>query len=93
MLVPFAALRLGRPVKWIEDRAEHLVATNHAREQVHEVAVAATADGRLLAFTSTAWIDQGAYVRTQGILPTFVARHHLPGPYVWEAFGSRRTRC
>jgi carbon-monoxide dehydrogenase large subunit len=86
VLVPWAALRLGRPVKWIEDRAEHLVATNHAREQVHDVAVAAAADGRLLAFTSTAWIDQGAYVRTQGILPSFVAVHHLPGPYVWEAF-------
>jgi carbon-monoxide dehydrogenase large subunit len=86
VLVPWAALRLGRPVKWIEDRAEHLVATNHAREQVHEVAVAAASDGRLLAFTSTAWIDQGAYVRTQGILPSFVAVHHLPGPYVWDAF-------
>jgi aerobic carbon-monoxide dehydrogenase large subunit len=86
VLVPWAALRLGRPVKWIEDRAEHLVATNHAREQVHEVAVAASADGSLLAFTSTAWIDQGAYVRTQGILPAFVAVHHLPGPYVWQAF-------
>jgi carbon-monoxide dehydrogenase large subunit len=87
-LVPWAALRLGRPVKWIEDRAEHLVATNHAREQVHDVAVAATAAGRLLAFTSTAWIDQGAYVRTQGILPAFLAVHHLPGPYVWQAFGA-----
>jgi carbon-monoxide dehydrogenase large subunit len=86
VLVPWAALRLGRPVKWIEDRAEHLVATNHAREQVHDVTVAATADGRLLAFTSMAWIDQGAYVRTQGILPAFVAVHHLPGPYVWQAF-------
>ncbi len=86
VLVPWAALRLGRPVKWIEDRAEHLVATNHAREQVHDVAVAATAEGQLLAFTSEAWIDLGAYVRTQGILPAFLPVHHLPGPYVWEAF-------
>lgn len=86
VLVPWAALRLGRPVKWVEDRAEHLVATNHAREQVHDVAVAATVDGRLLGLTSTAWVDQGAYVRTQGILPALLPAFHLPGPYVWEAF-------
>lgn len=86
ILVPWAALHLGRPVKWIEDRAEHLVATNHAREQVHEISVAAAANGRLLAFESTAWIDQGAYVRTQGILPSILPAYHLPGPYVWDAF-------
>jgi len=86
VLVPFAALRLGRPVKWVEDRAEHLVATNHARGQVHELEVAATADGRLLGLRGTAWVDQGAYIRTQGILPAILPGHHLPGPYVWEAF-------
>ena len=86
VLVPFAALRLGRPVKWIEDRAEHLVATNHARGQVHDIEVAATAEGRLLALRGTAWVDQGAYVRTQGILPAILPGHHLPGPYAWEAF-------
>jgi carbon-monoxide dehydrogenase large subunit len=86
VLVPLAALRLGRPVKWIEDRAEHLVATNHARGQVHELELAATRDGRLLALRGTARVDQGAYVRTQGILPAILPGHHLPGPYVWEAF-------
>lgn len=86
VLVPLAALRLGRPVKWIEDRSEHLVATNHSRAQVHEVELAATADGRLLALRDVHWVDQGAYVRTQGILPTLLPASHLPGPYVWEAF-------
>ena len=86
VLIPFAALRLGRPVKWIEDRAEHLVATNHAREQVHEIEVTATAEGRLLTLRDTYWCDQGAYVRTQGILPTLLPALHLPGPYRWEAF-------
>jgi len=86
VLVPFLALTLGRPVKWIEDRAEHLVATNHAREQVHDIAVAARADGTLLAFEDTAWCDQGAYVRTQGLLPAILPGAHLPGPYVWHAF-------
>ncbi len=85
-LVPWAALRHGRAVRWIEDRAEHLVAANHARELVVDLAVAADADGTLLAFEGTAWIDQGAYVRTQGILPTLLPAMHLPGPYVWEAF-------
>ncbi|SPL88269.1 Carbon monoxide dehydrogenase large chain [[Actinomadura] parvosata subsp. kistnae] len=85
-LIAFLALRLGRPVKWIEDRAEHFVATNHAREQEHDFEVAATADGRLLAFRDRAWCDQGAYVRSQGILPALLPAQHLPGPYRWEAF-------
>jgi carbon-monoxide dehydrogenase large subunit len=85
-LVPFLALRLGRPVKWVEDRAEHFVAANHAREQEHELEVAASADGRLLAFRDRAWCDQGAYVRTQGIVPQLLPALHLPGPYTWEAF-------
>ncbi len=86
VLVPLAALRLGRPVKWVEDRAEHLVATNHARAQVHEIEVTATSEGRLLTLRDTYWCDQGAYVRTQGILPTLLPAAHLPGPYRWEAF-------
>lgn len=86
VLIPHLALRLGRPVAWIEDRAEHLVAANHAREQVHELELAATADGRLLAFRDRAWCDQGAYVRTQGLLPAMLPADHLPGPYAWEAF-------
>ena len=86
VLVPWAARRIGRPVKWVEDRAENLVATNHARGQVHDLEAAATSDGRLLALRGTAWVDQGAYVRTQGILPTILPGHHLPGPYVWKAF-------
>lgn len=86
VLVPFAALRLGRPLKWVEDRAEHLVATNHSRAQVHDLELAATRDGRLLAMRGAHWVDQGAYVRTQGILPTLLPASHLPGPYVWEAF-------
>ena len=86
VLVAYAAQLLRRPVKWVEDRHEHLIATNHAREQVHEVEVAAAADGTLLAFRDRAWCDQGAYVRTQGILPAVLPIDHLPGPYAWRAF-------
>ncbi|GAA2686092.1 xanthine dehydrogenase family protein molybdopterin-binding subunit [Streptomyces aculeolatus] len=90
-LVPFAAMRLGRPVKWTEDRAEHFVATNHAREQEHEWEIAATSDGRLLAFRDRAWCDQGAYVRSQGILPGLLPALHAAGPYRWEAFAVDST--
>jgi carbon-monoxide dehydrogenase large subunit len=86
VLVPFLALTLGRPVKWIEDRAEHLVAANHSREQVHEIAVAARSDGTLLAFEDRLWCDLGAYARTHGVLPAMLPGSHLPGPYVWKAF-------
>jgi carbon-monoxide dehydrogenase large subunit len=90
-LVAFLALRLGRPVRWIEDRAEHLVATNHAREQEHEIEIAATSDGRLLAFRDRALCDHGAYVRSQGILPELLPALHLAGPYEWEAFALECT--
>jgi carbon-monoxide dehydrogenase large subunit len=85
-LIPFLAAELERPVKWVEDRSEHLVATNHAREQWHEFDLAATSDGRLLAFRDRAWVDQGAYVRTQGILPQVLVAFQVMGPYAWEAF-------
>ena len=48
-LVCVAAMRLGRPVKWIEDRHEHLMAANHSREQRHHARAAFDAEGRILA--------------------------------------------
>lgn len=90
-LVSYAAMVLRRPVKWVEDRAEHFVATNHAREQEHDIEVAATADGRLLAFRDNLWCDHGAYVRSQGILPELLPSFHVPGPYHWEAFSIEST--
>lgn len=86
-LIPWTARRIGRPVKWIEDRAEHFVATNHAREQVCDFEVAATASGDLLAFRACCWINQGAYSRTHGgVLLPHIAVHHLGGPYRWAGF-------
>jgi carbon-monoxide dehydrogenase large subunit len=85
-LVPFLAMRLRRPVKWVEDRAEHFVATNHSRELDAEIEMAATGDGRLLAFRARMWSSQGAYVRTHGIILAVLPVLHLPGPYAWEGF-------
>jgi carbon-monoxide dehydrogenase large subunit len=88
-LVPWIACRIGRPVKWIEDRSEHFVATNHAREQVCDIEIAGASDGRLLGFRARCLINQGAYARTHGgvLLPQLVV-HHLAGPYRWLGFAA-----
>lgn len=66
VLVMVAAKRLGRPVKWIEDRMEHLMCANQGREQRHLARVAVDKDGRILALEDEIFHDQGAYVRTHG---------------------------
>src|SRR4029077_15505603 len=64
VLVCLAALRLDRPVKWIEDRREHLIAANHSRQQRHYVRAAVDGAGCILALDDTFFHDQGGYVRT-----------------------------
>ena len=59
-LVCVAAMRLGRPVKWIEDRHEHLMAANHSREQRHHARAAFDADGQILALEDVFYLDHGA---------------------------------
>ena len=61
VLVPWAALRLGRPVKWIEDRLEHFFATTHERGQIHEAELALDAEGRILGVRDEFLMDTGAY--------------------------------
>ena len=86
-LIPWLARELDRPVKWVEDRHENLVALNHSREGVWQVEAAASADGSLLGFRAKAWFNQGAYVRTHGsiLLPNLML-NHLPGPYRWRGW-------
>jgi carbon-monoxide dehydrogenase large subunit len=86
-LVPWAAMQLGAPVKWVEDRRENLVALNQSREQVWTLQVAADEDGKLLALRASGLFNQGAYVRTHGaaLFPRLMI-NHLPGPYRWEAY-------
>lgn len=80
-LIPFAARLLNRPVKWIEDRREHLMTANHARETECEVEIAATTDGRILGLRGRSWTDNGAYIRTNGsVAPRNVAQF-MSGPY------------
>jgi carbon-monoxide dehydrogenase large subunit len=86
VLVCVAALRLGVPVKWIEDRREHLIAANHSRQQVHRLRAAVDADGRILALDDEFFHDQGGYVRTHAATVPDLAASMLPGPYRLPAY-------
>ncbi len=81
ILVPLAALKLGRPVKWIESRRENLMAANHAREVGYEIEIGFAADGRILAIRTVIHADIGAYVRTAALVPAEFGAALLPGPY------------
>ena len=85
-LVAYLARRTGRPVKWIEDRAEHLVATNHAREQFHRIEGAFDAEGRLLALRDEVWNNKGAYIRPTGVTVSEITLGILHGPYRLPAY-------
>jgi len=81
-----AALRMRRPVKWIEDRREHLIAANHSRQQQHRVRAAVDRDGRILALEDQIFYDQGAYMRTHAATVPDLAAAMLPGPYRIPAY-------
>ncbi|MEK9645052.1 MAG: xanthine dehydrogenase family protein molybdopterin-binding subunit [Alphaproteobacteria bacterium] len=80
VVVPFAALKLGRPVKWVEDRREHFTAATMERDQLWDLEVAADADGRLLAVRGTMAHDHGAYTPYGVNLPYNAATNFI-GPY------------
>ncbi len=87
VLVPFAARLLGRPVKWIEDRREHFIGSNHERLMVHRIEVAATEDGRILGIRDRFLYDSGAYC-PYGPINAECAQAILPGPYMIPAVHS-----
>ncbi len=80
-LIPFAAKTLERPVKWIEDRREHLLATQHSREMGCTLEIACRSDGTILAMRGELFADMGAYIRTNGGVVPAKAAQFLPGPY------------
>jgi carbon-monoxide dehydrogenase large subunit len=80
-LIPALARRLDRPVKWIEDRREHFLATNHSREAACDLEIACDREGVIIGLRGEVTIDIGAYARgTGGTSPTRCAQF-LPGPY------------
>jgi len=86
VLVCIAAMRLNRPVKWIEDRREHLMAANHSRQQLHRLRAAVDDEGRILAIDDRYFHDQGAYVRTHAARVVHMTAGILPGPYRVPAY-------
>jgi carbon-monoxide dehydrogenase large subunit len=80
-LIPFAARHLKRPVKWIEDRRENLMAMNHAREEECELEVACARDGTILAIRGEVHTDMGAYMRTNGAVGARNVSQFMAGPY------------
>ena len=87
ILVPWAARRLGAPVKFIEGRLEHFVASNHERAQWHEVRIGFDTDGRILGLHDEFIHDAGAYC-PYGIIIPIVTASRLPGPYELPNYGS-----
>lgn len=80
VLVPWAAMKLQRPVKWIEDRAENFVATTHERGQVHEAEIALDPEGHVLGVRDVFLHDTGAYV-PYGLTVPLNSQCTLLGPY------------
>jgi carbon-monoxide dehydrogenase large subunit len=79
-----AALKLGRPLKWIEDRREHFLATTQQRDQLWDVEVACGDDGKVLAIRARALHDHGAYV-PYGLLLPLGSVVNFPGTYAIPA--------
>src|SRR5262249_46856241 len=88
-LIPYLARRLGRPVKWVEDRREHFLAINHSREQQWTVTAAADAQGRLLALDASLVNVMGGHLRTHGVWAAALTASYLPGPYRWPSYRCR----
>ncbi|HET9044029.1 MAG TPA: xanthine dehydrogenase family protein molybdopterin-binding subunit [Burkholderiales bacterium] len=90
VLIPWAALKLGRPVKWIEDRAEHFFSTTHERGQVHDAEIAVDKDGRILGVKDVFLHDTGAY-DPYGLTVPINSQCTLLGPYVIPNYDSTFT--
>ncbi|HEX9466575.1 MAG TPA: xanthine dehydrogenase family protein molybdopterin-binding subunit [Alphaproteobacteria bacterium] len=80
-LIPFAARKFGRPVKWTEDRRENLLALQHARDMDCDIEIACTRDGMILGLRGTTYADVGAYIRTNGLVGPRNVAQFLAGPY------------
>ncbi|MGX9963972.1 molybdopterin cofactor-binding domain-containing protein [Roseomonas sp. F4] len=90
VLIPWAAMRLGRPVKWIEDRLEHFFATTHERSQIHDAEIALDAQGKILGVKDVFLHDTGAY-DPYGLTVPLNSQCTLLGCYVVPAYDSLFT--
>jgi carbon-monoxide dehydrogenase large subunit len=88
--LPWIAMRLKRPIKWIEDRLEHFFATTHERGQIHDAEIAVARDGRILGIKDVFLHDGGAY-DPYGLTVPINSQCTLLGPYVVPAYDSTFT--
>ena len=93
IVIPFLALKLGRPVRWIEDRRENLTAALHAKEQVIEVEAALDSEGTILGLRSHCNGDAGAYScnGTSALIEPWYAATLMPGVYRVQDYEARIT--
>jgi aerobic carbon-monoxide dehydrogenase large subunit len=80
-LIPFAGRKLRRAVKWVEDRRENLIASNHARDAECELEIACNRDGTIRGLRGRGAVDLGAYIRTNGVTAARNTAQVLSGPY------------
>jgi carbon-monoxide dehydrogenase large subunit len=88
--LPWIAMRLNRPIKWIEDRLEHFFATTHERGQIHDAEIALASDGRILGIKDVFLHDTGAY-NPYGLTVPINSQCTLLGPYMIPAYDSTFT--
>ena len=81
LLIPFAACQVGGCVRWVEDRREHFMAMNHAREMYADLEIACRRDGTVLGIRGHVDIDLGAYARTNGFSAPRNVVQFVSGPY------------
>jgi len=79
-LLAWSTLRLGRPIKWIEDRQENFLATTQERMQIHDAEIALTRDGRILGLQDVFIHDTGAY-NSYALTVPLNTQTHTMGPY------------
>ena len=87
VLLPWLSMRLGRPVKWIEDRQENFYATTQERLQLHDAEIAVDPDGRILGIRDVFLHDTGAYA-PYGLTVPINSQCTLLGPYVVPSYYS-----
>jgi carbon-monoxide dehydrogenase large subunit len=90
VVLPWAAMKLDRPIKWIEDRREHFVATTHERGQTHDAEIALDREGRILGIKDVFLHDTGAY-NPYGLTVPINSQCTLLGPYVVPSYDSTFT--
>lgn len=91
-LIPAASRIVGRPIKWTEDRREHLMSANHARDIECDVEMAVASDGKILGLRGMAFADIGAYFRTNGSVGPRNVSQFMSGPYKIENIHLQSTQ-